>query len=104
LSITDRRRRRRRYGAAVLLAMGLFVAGWNGVVPLPGIAFAREGGVLIDVGGLQQSLRQARTELELERAARAAADAQVAALNEELAQLRAEAGFLKEQASRSGRR
>lgn len=101
VSVTGRRRLLRRLGSAVLAAVLIGLAGWQGIGPLPGTALARDGWAT-GATGLQQSLRQARTELELERSARAAADAQVAALNEELGQLRTELSFMKQQSGRTG--
>ena len=100
VSVTGRRRLLRRLGSAGLAVLLVGLAGWQGIGPLPGVAIARDGqpGHVAD---LLQSLRQARTELELERSARAAADAQVAALNEELGQLRTELSFMQQQSGRS---
>ncbi len=101
VSVTGRRRLFRRLGSAAIAALLIGLAGWQGIGPLPGTALARDGWGT-SVIGLQQSLRQARTELELERSARAAADAQVAALNDELGQLRTELSFMKQQSGRGG--
>jgi hypothetical protein len=101
VSVTGRRRLLRGLGSAAIVALLVGFAGWQGIGPLPGTALARDGWGA-SVTGLQQSLRQARTELELERSARAAADAQVAALNDELGQLRTELSFMKQQSGRSG--
>jgi hypothetical protein len=101
ISLAGRRRLLGRLGSAAGAILLVGLAGWQGIGPLPGAAFALDGS-LGSVAGLQQSLRQAQTELELERSARAAADAQVATLNDELGQLRTELSFMKQQSGRSG--
>jgi hypothetical protein len=100
VNVVGRRRLLRRVGSAALATLLIGLAGWHGILPLPGTAIARDG-YPVSIAGLQQSLRQARTELELERSARAAADAQVAQLNDELGQLRTELSFMQQQSGRS---
>lgn len=101
VSVVSRRRLIRRLGSLAMVLLLIAFAGWQGIGPFPGVALARDG-TISTVPGLQQSLRQARTELELERAARAAADQQVAELNDELGRLRTELSFMKSQAGRTG--